>query len=85
MFSFLFFYLAIVSQPSIIKPTKPKTSESYTVPQFVTESIVLINRLAEVDPEERKKERIEKFFKSEVVVRFYHFSILGKFKESKST
>ena len=45
----------IVSLPSVIKSTKPKASETSTVPQ-----------LAEVDPEERKKERLDKFFKSEV-------------------
>ena len=72
------------------KPTKSeepvrKVEETHYIPPKLHSYIAFICRLAEVDPEEKKQERLDKFFKNEVVWEEVFCLPLGKYQKVKSS
>ena len=66
LFKLFIYFVAIVGKPKLNETSKPKVEERYIPPQWDS-SCIITNRFAEVDPEEKKQERLTKFFQNEVV------------------
>ena len=66
LFAYMFYFVAIVSKPKSKESSTPKLEERYIPPQWDYRFFVMY-RFAEVDPEEKKQERLSKFFQNEVV------------------
>ena len=56
-----------MSQPKTVAPKKSKVEDAYIPPVYCF-SFSYHHSFAEVDPEEKKKERLNKFYDTEVVM-----------------